>query len=87
MENSEIMTEIPEIPETEPEQIELVTEITLTAVPEQEIYTTTECQTLQLNELNVEQLNTFTFLGIGFILGCILVFVSKGLYRFLNIFF
>lgn len=87
MENSEIITEIPDIPETEPEQIELVTEITLITVPEQEIYTTTECQTLQLNELNVEQLNTFTFLGIGFILGCILVFVFKGLYRFLNMFF
>lgn len=81
------MTEIPEIPETEPEQTELVTEITLTTFPEQETFTTTECQTFQVTELDVDQINNFAYLGSAFIIACLFWFVCKSVYRLFNMFF
>lgn len=56
---------------------------------------TTECQTftttmeeiIPLQNVNIDQLNTFTFLGTGFIILCIFLIVFKGCTSFLKIFF
>lgn len=87
MENSEIIMENPVTAPEEPTE-QTVTEL-VTSLMETETETNaTECLTLQpMPELDVDQLNTFTYLGTGFILGCVLVFGLKICYRFFRIFF
>lgn len=94
MENSEITTETPEILSEEQTGTTELVETTTTETTFTELtallQTTeiTECQTLQPTEtINVEQLNTFTFWGTGFIFFCIFVFAVKVGYWFFNIFF
>lgn len=55
---------------------------------------TTECQTftttmeiIPLQNVNIDQLNTFTFLGTGFIILCVFLIVFKGCTSFLKMFF
>lgn len=91
MENSETMTESLNLSEEVTEiQTEVLTEVITetTVITEQETFTTTtECQTSQLNGLNVERINNFAYLGSAFIIACLFWFVCKGLYRLFNIFF
>lgn len=91
----QILTEETEMTETLTEETETSeqTESILTEIQTifTETETTTECLTSQttlvLQTVNVEQLNTFTFLGTGFIILLILLIVFKGCFSFLRIFF
>ncbi len=40
-----------------------------------------------LSEIDVDMLNTFTYLGTAFVLGFFFFFVCKGVYRLFNMFF
>lgn len=98
MEDSEIMTdsEMTEIPdETTAEETTIIQEVTeeptiteLLTSTETISTTTTECLTYaNLEKLNVDMLNNFTYLGTFFIIFVILIIVFKGVYRLFNIFF
>lgn len=78
METTEIITEA--------EAVETYAVMTETETFE----TTTAVSTADLSALtgiDVDMLNTFTYLGSAFVIGFCFFFVCKGLYRFFNIFF
>lgn len=94
MENSEITTETPEIPEEEQTVTTELVGTTMTETTFTELTTliqtteTTECQALQIIEnINVEQLNTFTGLGISFISFCFFFSVVAFFVWFFDVFF
>ena len=98
MEDSSIMTdyELTEIQEETPtEEIttiqELITEITttelLTSTETTSTVTTTICPTYaNLEKIDVDMLNNFTYIGTFFIIFCILLIVFRGLNRLFRIF-
>lgn len=68
----------------------IVTETTLITTD----FETTTCEVIEttadlsnLSEVDVGLMNTFFYLGISFILGCLFWFVCKNLYRLLRMFF
>ncbi len=63
-----------------------VTEMILTESTE--TFTTVSTADLSnLSEIDVDMLNTFTYLGTAFVLGFFFFFVCKGVYRLFNMFF
>lgn len=98
MEDSEMMTssEIAEVPEEETVETTTVQELTeelmttdlLTSTETTSNTTTTVCLTYQnIERLDVDMLNIFTYLGTFLIVVCILIILFKSIYRLLNIFF
>lgn len=96
MEDSELMTnsEMTEIPEETSEETttiqEVTEEMTTELLTSEEISqtTTTECLIYQnIEKLNIDRLNDFTYLGIFFMAFVILIIVLKGLIGLFNIFF
>lgn len=87
MENSEMTEILTEETPDETTSIQETTEMLMTT--ETTLTTTTECLTLstsKLDGLNVDRINDFTYLGIFFIIFCILLIVFRGLNRILRIF-
>lgn len=67
----------------------MMTETTLTTISET-VTTATTVSTADLSSLagvDVDMLNTFTYLGSAFVIGFFFFFVCKGAYRFFNMFF
>ena len=90
MEDSEIMTEIPEENSAETTSIQEVTEILTTELltSEETTETTTECLIYQnIDKINIDRLNDFTYLGIFFMIFIILITIFRGLYGLFRIFF
>ena len=70
------------------EELVITTETTLITTEElNEIETTATADLSALSEIDVDSMNTFFYLGISFILGCLFWFVCKNLYRLLRMFF
>lgn len=64
-----------------------VLETTVTVVEIDEIQETTAVQSSDLSNIDVDMLNTFTYLGSAFVLAFFFFFVCKGVYRLFNMFF
>lgn len=95
MEDSEMMTssEITEVPEVETTTVqelteELMTTELLTSTETTSETTTTVCLTYQnIEKLDVDMLNNFTYLGIFSMILIILTIAFKGVYGLFKIFF
>lgn len=96
MEDSEMMTdfEMTEIPEETSEETSIIQEVTeemtteLLTSTETTFTTTTECLTFQkIEKVDIDMLNTFTYLGTFFMAFMILIVIFKGLYGLFKIFF
>lgn len=62
-------------------------ETTMILTESTETFTTVSTSGSDISEIDVDMLNTFTYLGTAFILGFFFFFVCKGVYRLFNMFF